>query len=769
MKKILLSVVLFAVCILAFFFSANINNAALAEETFTDYRYGIKVGDDLSGATIYVDYSKLPTSFSGVALKTSNYAICRENAQGLQFCYSKASQACSPSATIKAWAYCVNSGSTSYWVSRTDGSILSGVVSYTLPDDFGVVTSITDTSMLSVSGKDVGKFKGLTYEDGVSSYAGLSLSNTMFAVKKPTFTKSFAEMAGSSDLDRVTLFSTTYSQLILSKNGDIIFRYSIDGGKTYTEKYLWENTVNNAGDTVYWEYNGSGTIYSGNFIEETTSWLRIITLETYTVRFIDEYQLDGTTTTKRRGEEISIPYINQPSTPLVRYEWECDKSVTDYHVTEDRTYTKVMYINDERVLTSYFGNMQTVDDGFPSMLKFYLIQRSSGYAVYVSRTEFQNIVDDKVMEGDKNSSKFVFKLHSLNTTEQNTNYLIARKTLAEVASSTVGAKYDMYWYALDGFDEVGTFDLATIAQVQLTVTMTFDEVIFNDYVDVPVQIYGNVKEVKNLSIRVRCVKYYNGEIDLKLPINFWNNYPELKVDDESIHQFVFEEDINTNWTTSDGYYVAKSIDTIYIKQNAFNFIFTNNLNDKTISLPINIDDDNNYYVVLMLDNPVQVNSDEFLAKNGWRDKFDSMSTLSDLKYCTEGAKTFIRSMLSCNNYSNYGFGQSGYYITGLPGHTVYSNTNDKISTVVGIKIYLTTSMITEYNRTYRLNLVAHEEYTQEENKIPSNWVDGVISGISEVGNGANDTIKTILCLVLSIVMIVVLGRIIGKLIGKKRK
>lgn len=794
MKKVLFAIALLAMCVSALFFATNTSDVALAAETPSDLR-GVKVGDDLSGATVYLDYSKLSLNFCRVAVKTDKYAIYQEYASGMQVGYGNASQAPTPNSSITAWAYPYSSynqqtGSTvKGWKATVafGGNVLTGIVSYTLPEDFGVVTSlpedvsssgmggssmstVTTSSIVFVSAADFSKFKGLTFDDGIPVYAGLELKNTMFAVKKPTFTKSFVEMAGSSDLVRVSLFTTTYSYLYRTNMDDIIIRYSNDGGKTYTEKYLWQHNVNKDTDIVYLEYEGYGQIYSGdNNIDETKSWLRIVTLETYTVKFVDRYGSDSHTVTKKRGEVLSIPYISQPTTPLMTYSWVCDKTVSDYHVTEDRVYTKTLFINQDKVLADYYGNVSTVNDDFPSALKFYMVQRNNKYGVYVSISDLQKIIDDKVLAADKSTSKFVFKLHSLKSDEQNTNYLQARMTYDQVVDSTVGAKDDLYWYLLDDFtEEVGTFTPSSYAQVQLTATMTFNEVIFDNNVTVPVEIYGYVSELRKINILVPCKMYYNGEIDLKLPVNFWTNYPELQVDDNEIHMFVFEQNENTNWILSDGYYVAKTIDTISLKQETSNFTFSNNINDKTMTFPINIDDNGNYYVTIMLDNPLQVNSDEFLANNGWRDKFDSMSTLSDLKYCNDTAKTFIRSMLNCDNYQNYDFGESGYYITGLPGHTVYSNTVGSISTVVGIKVYLTSPMLTEYGMNHKLTLVSEEVYTEEESKIPSSWIDDVWNGVRGTGSSVLGGVKSVLWVVLSIAMTVALGKIIAKLIGKSK-
>lgn len=763
-KKIILALALtvLLVCSMSFVLTANADTTTVP----TDLR-NIKVGDDLSGATIYVDFENLSTSFSGIALQTSTYYIYREGMSGMRFGYKKINGSVTHMTYVDFNFGEINAmSSDKVW--KKDGERLYKPA-YTLPSDFGTVTSVTDVSMLYISAADSSQFSGKTFDDGIPVYAGLELKNTMFAVKKPTFTKSFVEMAGSSDLVRVSLFTTTYSYLYRTNMDDIIIRYSNDGGKTYTEKYLWQHNVNKDTDIVYLEYDGYGVVSASNFLSETTSWLRVVTLEKYTVKFVDTYGNDSSTVTKNRGETISLPYISQSTTPLMTYSWVCDKNVSDYHVTEDRTYTKTMYINGDKVLTDYIGNVKTLNDGFPSSLKFYLVQRSNKYGVYVGISDLQNIISDKVLEGDKTTSKFVLKLHSLKTDEQNTNYLQARMTYDQVVDSTVGAKDDLYWYLLDDFtEEVGTFTPSSFAQVQLTVTMTFDEVIFDGNVTVPVEIYGYVTELRKINILVPCKMYYNGEIDLKLPVNFWTNYPELQVDDNKIHMFVFEQNENTNWILSDGYYVAKTIDTISLKQETSNFTFSNNINDKTMTFPINIDDDGNYYVTIMLDNPLQVNSDEFLANNGWRDKFDSMSTLSDLKYCNDTAKTFIRSMLNCDNYQNYDFGESGYYITGLPGHTVYSNTVGSISTVVGIKVYLTSPMLTEYGMNYKLTLVSEEVYTEEESKIPSSWIDDVWNGVWGTGSSVLGGVKSVLWVVLSIAMTVALGKIIVKLIGKSK-
>lgn len=770
-KKIILALALtvLLVCSMSFVLTANADTTTVP----TDLR-NIKVGDDLSGATIYVDFENLSTSFSGIALQTSTYYIYREGMSGMRFGYKKINGSVTHMTYVDFNFGEINiMSSDKVW--KKDGERLYKPA-YTLPSDFGTVTSVTDVSMLYMSAADSSQFKGKTFDDGIPVYAGLELRNTMFAVKKPTFTKSFVEMAGSSELVRVSLFTTTYSYLYRTNMDDIIIQYSNDGGKTYTEKYLWQHNVNKDTDIVYLEYEGYGQIYSGdNNIDETKSWLRIVTLETYTVKFVDRYGSDSHTVTKKRGEVLSIPYISQPTIPLMTYSWVCDKTVSDNHIAEDRTYTKTMYINGDKVLTDYIGNVKTLNDGFSSSLKFYLVQRSNKYGVYVGISDLQNIISDKVLEGDKTTSKFVLKLHSLKTDEQNTNYLQARMTYDQVVDSTVGAKDDLYWYLLDDFtEEVGTFTPSSFAQVQLTVTMTFDEVIFDGNVTVPVQIYGNVTELRNVNIEVPCKKYYNGDIDLKLPVNFWTDYPELQVDDILIHKFVFDQSQNTNWILSDGYYVAKTIDTLSLKQETSDFTFTNNINDKTMSFPVNIDADGNYYVTVMLDNPLQVNSEAFLANNGWRDKFDGMSTLTDLRYCTDEAKAFIRSMLLCDNYANYNFGESGYYITGLPGHTVYSNTVGDISSVVGIKVYITTPMLTEYGKTYRLTLVSEEEYTEEESKIPQNWFDEVWNGVSGSGNSVFNGIKTVLCIVLAIVVVIVFAKLTSALVyriqhGAKRR
>ena len=769
-KKIILALALtvLLVCSMSLALTANADTTTVP----TDLR-NVKVGDDLSGATIYVDFENLSTSFSGIALQTSTYYIYREGMSGMQFGYKKINGSVT-TMTYVDFSFGAIDAMSSDKVWKKGGERLYKPA-YTLPSDFGTVTSVTNVSMLYVSAADSSQFNGKTFDDGIPVYAGLELKNTMFAVKKPTFTKTFVQMSGSSDLVRVNLFTTTYSQLIRTNADDIILRYSTNGGMTFTEKYLWNSTTNTADDIVYFEYDGYGIVSESNFLSETTSWLRVVTLETYTIKFVDQYGNDSSTVTKNRGETITLPYISQPSTPLMSYSWVCDKTVSDNHIAEDRTYTKKMYINGDKVLTDYIGNVKTLNDGFPSSLKFYLVQRSNKYGVYVSISDLQKIISDKVLEADKTTSKFVLKLHSLKTDEQNTNYLQARMTYDQVVDSTVGAKDDLYWYLLDDFtEEVGTFTPSSFAQVQLTVTMTFDEVIFDGNVTVPVQIYGNVTELRNVNIEVPCKKYYNGDIDLKLPVNFWTDYPELQVDDILIHKFVFEQSQNTNWILSDGYYVAKTIDTLSLKQETSDFTFSNNINDKTMSFPVNIDADGNYYVTVMLDNPLQVNSEAFLANNGWRDKFDSMSTLTDLRYCTDEAKAFIRSMLLCDNYANYNFGESGYYITGLPGHTVYSNTVGNISSVVGIKVYITTPMLTEYGKTYRLTLVSEEEYTEEESKIPQNWFDEVWNGVSGTGNSVFNGIKTVLCIVLAIVVVIVFAKLTSALVyriqhGAKRR
>lgn len=769
-KKIILVLALtvLLVCSMSLALTANADTATVP----TDLR-NIKVGDDLSGATIYVDFENLSTSFRGIALQTSTYYIYREGMSGMQFGYKKINGSVTYMTPVDFNFGAIDAmSSDKVW--KKGGERLYKPA-YTLPSDFGTVTSVTDVSMLYMSAADSSQFSGKTFDDGIPVYAGLELKNTMFAVKKPTFTKTFVQMSGSSDLVRVNLFTTTYSQLIRTNADDIILRYSTNGGTTFTEKYLWNSTSNTADDIVYFEYDGYGVVSSGNFLSETTSWLRVVTLETYTVKFVDPYGNDSSTVTKNRGETISLPYISQPSTPLMSYSWVCDKTVSDNHIAEDRTYTKTMYINGDKVLTDYIGNVKTLNDGFPSSLKFYLVQRSNKYGVYVGISDLQKIISDKVLEADKTTSKFVLKLHSLKTDEQNSNYLQAKMTYNQVADSTVGSKDDLYWYLLDDFtEEVGTFTPSSFAQVQLTVTMTFDEVIFDGNVTVPIQIYGNVTELRNVNIEVPCKKYYNGDIDLKLPVNFWTDYPELQVDDILIHKFVFEQSQNTNWILSDGYYVAKTIDTLSLKQETSDFTFTNNINDKTMSFPVNIDADGNYYVTIMLDNPLQVNSEAFLANNGWRDKFDGMSTLTDLRYCTDEAKAFIRSMLLCDNYANYNFGESGYYITGLPGHTVYSNTVGDISSVVGIKVYITTPMLTEYGKTYRLTLVSEEEYTEEESKIPQNWFDEVWNGVSGTGNSVFNGIKTVLCIVLAIALVIMFAKLTSALVyriqhGAKRR
>ena len=246
----------------------------------TDLR-NVNVGDDLSGATIYVDFVNLSTSFSGIALQTNNYYIYREGMQGMCFGYKKISGSVSTYTSVD-----FNFGYVSNGVWSNNGERLYKPA-YTLPSDFGKVTSVNNASMLYVSEADVSPFYGKTFDDGIFVYAGLELKNTMFAVKKPTFTKTFVQMSGSSDLVNVNLFTTTYSQLIRTNADDIILRYSTNGGMTFTEKYLWNSTTNTADDIVYFEYDGYGVVSASNFLSETTSWLRVVTLETYTVKFVD--------------------------------------------------------------------------------------------------------------------------------------------------------------------------------------------------------------------------------------------------------------------------------------------------------------------------------------------------------------------------------------------------------------------------------------------------------------------------------------------------
>ena len=294
-------------CVSALFFATNTSDVALAAETPFDLR-GVKVGDDLSGATVYLDYSKLSLNFCKVAVKTDKYAIYQEYASGMQVGYGNASQAPTPNSSITAWAYPYSSynqqtGSTvKGWKATVafGGNVLTGIVSYTLPEDFGVVTSlpedvssssmggssmstVTTSSIVFVSAAEFSAFNGKTFDDGIPVYAGLELKNTMFAVKKPTFTKTFVQMSGSSDLVRVNLFTTAYSQLIRTNADDIILRYSTNGGMTFTEKYLWNSMSNTDDDIVYFEYDGYGVVSASNFLSETTSWLRVVTLEKYTV------------------------------------------------------------------------------------------------------------------------------------------------------------------------------------------------------------------------------------------------------------------------------------------------------------------------------------------------------------------------------------------------------------------------------------------------------------------------------------------------------
>uniref|UniRef100_UPI004028E569 hypothetical protein n=1 Tax=Candidatus Fimenecus sp. TaxID=3022888 RepID=UPI004028E569 len=71
--------------------------------------------------------------------------------------------------------------------------------------------------------------------------------------------------------------------------------------------------------------------------------------------------------------------------------------------------------------------------------------------------------------------------------------------------------------------------------------------------------------------------------------------------------------------------------------------------------------------------------------------------------------------------------------------------------------------------TYRLTLVSEEEYTKEESKIPSSWIDDVWNGVWGTGSSVLGGVKSVLWVVLSIAMTVALGKIIAKLIGKSKK
>ena len=94
--------------------------------------------------------------------------------------------------------------------------------------------------------------------------------------------------------------------------------------------------------------------------------------------------------------------------------------------------------------------------------------------------------------------------------------------------------------------------------------------------------------------------------------------------------------------------------------------------------------------------------------------------------------------------------------------------------MIGIKVYITTPMLTEYGKTYRLTLVSEEEYTKEESKIPQNWFDEVWNGVSGTGNSVFNGIKTVLCIVLAIVVVIVFAKLTSALVyriqhGAKRR
>ena len=263
-KKIILALALavLLVCSMSLALTANADTTTVP----TDLR-NIKVGDDLSGATIYVDFENLSTSFSGIALQTSTYYIYRESMSGMHFGYKKINGSVTTFASVDFNFGAIDAmSSDKVW--KKGGERLYKPA-YTLPSDFGTVTSVTDVSMLYMSAADSSQYSGKTFDDGITVYAGLELKNTMFAVKKPTFTKTFVQMSGSSDLIRVNLFTTTYSQLIRTNADDIILRYSTNGGMTFTEKYLWNSMSNTADDIVYFEYDGYGVVSESNFLSET--------------------------------------------------------------------------------------------------------------------------------------------------------------------------------------------------------------------------------------------------------------------------------------------------------------------------------------------------------------------------------------------------------------------------------------------------------------------------------------------------------------------
>ena len=122
--------------------------AVVTEGTYTALPEGarnIRVGDDLSGALLYIDYPNLNlnSTSSGEYIGTSTYyKIGRQNMQNQPFGYGKFSSASASFTSILFTDYFVatNSGmgfSTSWK--------LNPITSYKLPEDFGTVTNV-DTS-----------------------------------------------------------------------------------------------------------------------------------------------------------------------------------------------------------------------------------------------------------------------------------------------------------------------------------------------------------------------------------------------------------------------------------------------------------------------------------------------------------------------------------------------------------------------------------------------------------------------------------------------
>ena len=173
-KKIILALALtvLLVCSMSFVLTANADTTTVP----TDLR-NIKVGDDLSGATIYVDFENLSTSFSGIALQTSTYYIYREGMSGMRFGYKKINGSVTHMTYVDFNFGEINAmSSDKVW--KKDGERLYKPA-YTLPSDFGTVTSVTDVSMLYMSAADSSQFSGKTFDDGIPVYAGLELKNTM--------------------------------------------------------------------------------------------------------------------------------------------------------------------------------------------------------------------------------------------------------------------------------------------------------------------------------------------------------------------------------------------------------------------------------------------------------------------------------------------------------------------------------------------------------------------------------------------------------------